>query len=438
MQSLRNNIIRDEIEKIIIKIKDRSPKNTLLNLLENYYKTLFCKEKSSSSVIIKEVISVLSEESLRKKRIDYLHLRTLAKPYMDNISIIFQEHKHIVILADSDGYILDVIGTKDKFSTNKLGLIEGACLSEESVGVNGVGTALKKGEPVLIYGNEHSNSEYNNLICYGVPIRDNQDQIIGVLELTTPKKSVNPDRFTLVLLSVSSIETALTQIAADRAEERVKNMSNIVATSVHDLKNPLSIIQALTKLGNKRAESAQSKEYFNRINKQTKQLTSLLNNILLVSEPEEFSFLSPSKILNNVIDDLRPLADTHNIKIDYKNNNKVKIRIRKKVFARAMYNIIINAIHCIEGDGYITVNILDELKNILIKVEDNGPGVSEDIRDNLFQAFISKRDGGTGLGLYMVYQTITHVHQGKIWFETKKNVGTTFYITIPYPDYCVI
>jgi len=435
LQSLRDNIIRDEIEKVINEIKKRSPKNSVVNFLANYFKTLLSKVKSTE---LKEEIKVLTEESLRRKRIDYLHLRTMAKPYMDNISLSFQEHKHIVILADKDGYILDIVGTKGKLSAEKLGLIEGACLSEECVGANGVGTALRKGKPVLVYGSEHCNMEYNNLICYGVPIRDNQGQIIGVLELTTPKKIVNPDRFSLVLLSVSSIETALRQIAADKAEERVKNMSNIVATSVHDLKNPLSIIQALTKLGNKRAESTQSKEYFSRINKQTKQLTSLLNNILLVSEPEEFLLLLPSDILNNVIDDLRPLADTNNIKIYFKNNNKVKVRIRKKVFARAMYNIIINAIDCIEGDGYINITILDEVKNILIKIEDNGPGVSEDIRDNLFQAFISKRDGGTGLGLYMVYQTITQVHQGKIWFETKNNIGTTFYIKIPYPDYCVI
>ena len=437
MQTIKDNIVKEEINKIVKQLKKRSH-NKILNFFENSFILILNKFKGPISNDHKIEYEVLTEEVLREKRREYHRLRTLAKPYMENISLSYQGEPHIVILSDREGYVLDIIGTKEKLCGKDVGLIEGVCLSEESVGANGVGTTLKKGEPILVYGNEHYSTEYRNLACYGVPIKNNHGQILGVLELTTPKNVLNPDRFTLVLLSVSSIETALTQIAVDEVEEQIKNMSSVVATAVHDLKNPLSIIQALTKLGSKKSGSDQAKEYFRRIDKQTKQLTNLLNNVILFSKPEKYLMIQPSEIIENVIEDVRPLAETNNIKINLVNNNKVKVKIREKVFTRAMHNLLINAIDCIRDCGNINIMIKDDMKNIFIKIKDDGPGISKDIRDNLFQPFVSRRDGGTGLGLYMVYQTITKVHKGEIWFDTKENIGTTFYITIPYPDYCLV
>lgn len=374
---------------------------------------------------------VLSEEDLRVKRGKYHKLRTLARPYVDNISYSFLGNPYVIILADKEGYVLDIKGENGLLQ--ELGLVEGTCLNEECIGA-----VLKQKEPVLIYGDEHESYSYNDLVCYGVPINDRNGEILGVMVLSQPIKRIIPDKYSLVLLSVASIETALKQVVVDEDDDELKNISEIVATAVHDLKNPLSIIQALAKLGSNKAESTQTREYFMRIRKQTKQLTNLLNSVIVFSNPERFTSVLPAKVVENIIDDIRPLAETNNIDILVNNTNKVKVNLKIKIFTRALHNILINSIDCMKGNGSINVSICDTEDNVLIIIEDNGPGIPKEIQGSLFQPFVSKREGGTGLGLYMVYQTITKVHKGEIWFESEKEEGTRFYITIPYPEYCII
>ncbi|HCJ57611.1 MAG TPA: two-component sensor histidine kinase, partial [Clostridiaceae bacterium] len=49
----------------------------------------------------------------------------------------------------------------------------------------------------------------------------------------------------------------------------------------------------------------------------------------------------------------------------------------------------------------------------------------------LFEPFSYRRSGGTGLGLFMAYHTITSTHKGELWYETEAGKGTTFYIKLP-------
>ncbi|MBF9252996.1 PAS domain-containing sensor histidine kinase [Pontibacter sp. 172403-2] len=103
---------------------------------------------------------------------------------------------------------------------------------------------------------------------------------------------------------------------------------------------------------------------------------------------------------------------------------------------QAINNLISNSIKFTHEGGIITVSLEEHAQTVLIKVADNGIGIPEKYHDTLFDKFTNARRPGldgepsTGLGMSII-KTIVEWHQGRIWFESEVNVGTTFYIELP-------
>lgn len=97
-------------------------------------------------------------------------------------------------------------------------------------------------------------------------------------------------------------------------------------------------------------------------------------------------------------------------------------------------NIIQNAIYSYNGNPneVIDLNIYIENSMIVFKISDYGCGIPEKVQNKLFKEMITTRGkNGTGLGLYMSYSMIKGNFKGDMYFESKENEGTTFYIKIP-------
>ena len=95
-------------------------------------------------------------------------------------------------------------------------------------------------------------------------------------------------------------------------------------------------------------------------------------------------------------------------------------------------NILINACHSIKEKGAITVSTHFKNNILTVKIKDTGSGIDEKIKEKLFTpGFTTKKSGiGSGLGL-AISQKIVEKHNGKIYFESQKGVGTEFVIEIP-------
>ena len=95
-------------------------------------------------------------------------------------------------------------------------------------------------------------------------------------------------------------------------------------------------------------------------------------------------------------------------------------------------NIIKNAIQAIptERKGKITIDLYKEKDNSVIKITDNGTGISEEMKSRVFSPNFTTKSSGTGLGL-AISSSMIQAFNGKIYFETKLNVGTSFFVEIP-------
>ncbi|MDJ1480930.1 PAS domain-containing sensor histidine kinase [Cytophagaceae bacterium YF14B1] len=107
-------------------------------------------------------------------------------------------------------------------------------------------------------------------------------------------------------------------------------------------------------------------------------------------------------------------------------------------FVQIINNLLSNAIKFTSDDGVITVSIDDneQTDTIRLTVKDNGIGIPEKYHASLFDKFTKARRPGlrkevtVGLGMSII-KTIVEWHQGKIWFESKENAGSTFFVEIP-------
>jgi len=110
----------------------------------------------------------------------------------------------------------------------------------------------------------------------------------------------------------------------------------------------------------------------------------------------------------------------------------IDVERMKIVFA----NLFNNAINYTPPGGKIIVSLNQTKKEITFSIKDNGIGIPVNQYKRVFTKFfratnaIRKETEGTGLGLYIA-KNIVEAHKGKIWFESRENTGTTFYITLP-------
>lgn len=137
-----------------------------------------------------------------------------------------------------------------------------------------------------------------------------------------------------------------------------------------------------------------------------------------------------SSIIKSAIDLYK---DYQNIKFsfDYLHDKDYNIFADKKQMLRVFNNLISNSIHAIGNNnkGKIDFILQEKNKKYLIKIIDNGSGISKDKLNKIFIPNFTTKSGGMGLGLAMVKNIIISA-QGDIWFESEENKGSCFYISL--------
>jgi len=97
---------------------------------------------------------------------------------------------------------------------------------------------------------------------------------------------------------------------------------------------------------------------------------------------------------------------------------------------QALDNLLHNAFDAIENNGEVKIESYRRDNNLIIKISDNGKGISDDEMTKIFNLYFTTKPNGTGLGLSIVNQIVAE-HGGTIKAESKINEGTTFIIEIP-------
>ena len=236
---------------------------------------------------------------------------------------------------------------------------------------------------------------------------------------------------------------ALSKIAILRDISREKEMDRVktelVSLASHQLRSPLACISLSNEMlfsdsGNL---SKEQKNYIRNINYGVKEMTSTVENLLNLSQIETGSIAAEPQPLSlrNITEKLLKERSVHIKKKGlivkrYYDRSLPLINLDHKLTYLALDNLISNAIKYTPNQGIVLIEIKKKDKNALIKISDNGYGISKDRQLDLFKRVSSNNNSRPGLGLYIVKTAVTKLGAA-VWFTSGANKGTTFYISIP-------
>lgn len=286
-----------------------------------------------------------------------------------------------------------------------------------------------------------------------------RDRVVGILKLQTPK----PDYFTQDVFEFVKLMTGRIAVAVDNAQlyhtsqqqlaelqalyarvselERVK--TDMIRIAAHDLRAPLSVINGFNGLLLETSLSDKQHEYLTYVDKASRQMHRLINDILSLERIEEMQLRKNQQAI--LLSDLLKASyaqfaeQAHQKRLDYRlrldDSGLVAFGDAVQI-KEAIDNLIGNAIKYTPNQGRVEVRLTHNGEALCVEVEDNGYGIPPELQSRLFQPFYralikeTKDIDGTGLGLHLV-KNIVERHNGRISFNSMYGKGSTFGFSLP-------
>ncbi len=215
------------------------------------------------------------------------------------------------------------------------------------------------------------------------------------------------------------------------------DFTNIIS---HEFKTPVSSIMGYAqRLKNADLDENERAECVDTIINESKRLSSMTNNILLLTKientgivPDKKEFSLDEQIRNCVV----LLQNEWMSKNIFPNGDLEKVNFvgNEELISHIWLNLIQNAIKYTDKNGEINIKLTENSDNVIVVVSDNGKGMSEEeqkhIFDKFYQADGNHSIGGNGLGL-SIAKRIAQMHSGDITVSSKLGVGTSFTVTLP-------
>lgn len=246
--------------------------------------------------------------------------------------------------------------------------------------------------------------------------------------------------------------------------ENLSSLTNLAAGMAHEIKNPLGAISIHIQLIQKALQKARDnndilppkkfvEEHIDVVNEEIEHLNSLVMDFLFAVRPVKanLELKDPSEVIKKIVNFFEPEFNNSNIDIQYiANNTSQKIMIDEKLFKEVLVNLAHNALAAIQSKyeqcngeyktcqneeriGKFVIESAVAENKYVIRITDNGCGMSPETISKVFEPYYTTKANGTGLGMTMVYKIIKEF-SGDISIHSKENEGTSFTIVLPMPQ----
>jgi signal transduction histidine kinase len=218
--------------------------------------------------------------------------------------------------------------------------------------------------------------------------------------------------------------------------ERLATIGRMASTISHDLRHPLTAILAYAEfLSESNLSEAQRKDFYQEIRIAVNRMTDEINSLLGFSKQREAlkpSFGRVEEVIERAIQTVKALPEFESIAITFSYRGECAGWFDPGKLERVILNLLFNACEAVSpNSGKIEVSCSVSDQGIEIRVTDNGPGIPDAIRENLFQPFVSYgKEKGIGLGLTAVHK-IMKDHGGEVSVEHTGPNGTVFKLFFP-------
>lgn len=223
-----------------------------------------------------------------------------------------------------------------------------------------------------------------------------------------------------------------------RRSEQLASLGQLTAGIAHEIKNPLSIIQAAAEGIRLELDDQTDKELVRSFAEDIFTTSVRMNGLIKDFLSLAFSRGEAGAVSVNlvaVIDELLHLLkkkfQDQNILVDCACiTEEALVAGRKNALTQVFLNIFLNSLQAMKDGGRLNVSLESEGGDWHVEIADTGVGISEDKLQRIFNPFFSTKSDGTGLGLSIAHEIIVD-HHGKIWADSVEGEGTRMYIEIP-------
>jgi signal transduction histidine kinase len=221
--------------------------------------------------------------------------------------------------------------------------------------------------------------------------------------------------------------------------------SDFVSNVSHELRTPLALIRLYAEtleLG-RITTNEKKHEYYSIIRKESERLTALINNILDFSRIEagrkEYDFRETdiAELVRNTLDSYRFQIEQQGFALEEQiEPNIPKVRVDREAIARALVNLVNNALKYSDHEKFLGVKLYREQSVLKLEVSDRGIGIERHEQSRIFEKFYRTCDPlvhntkGSGLGLSLV-RHITEAHGGEVEVESTPGRGSKFTLSLP-------
>lgn len=297
---------------------------------------------------------------------------------------------------------------------------------------------ISTGKSLLNFSEEQvqGNGSIKTLLVNKVPLRSNNNEIIGILGTYTD------------ITYLKKIENDL-RLAKEKAEKLSQAKTEFLANISHDIKSPLvGVISTASLIESDASASPKLRGYASVIASSGKQISNFFTNCLDLSKLEMGEAVSKTvnfslkKLVNDINDLFYPhaLSKGLSLVIEYDESLPLYVQACKDNLYRILLNLMGNALKFTEK-GHVILRVSKEAVfddgqvNVLFEIEDTGIGIPDDKYELIFEKLHRLESSyrsqveGSGIGLYMVDQYLKNMG-GHISLKSKLGLGTTFFVTL--------
>lgn len=225
--------------------------------------------------------------------------------------------------------------------------------------------------------------------------------------------------------------------------EMDKTKDDFINLASHELNTPITSLKIFSKVLRSKVtpeKATEIKRYLDKIDEQTNKLTMLITDLLDISriqtgkiriDKEKFNL---SSLITDTIEGIQGTTHIHTI-VTNQHFTKDVYADRYRIY-QVLVNLLTNAIKYSPKGGDIVVKTVKKGKEVIISVADSGIGIDKKFQQKIFERLYQVPDSkektfpGLGIGLF-ISREIIRMHDGRMWVESTKGKGSTFYFTLP-------
>jgi two-component system sensor histidine kinase GlrK len=235
-------------------------------------------------------------------------------------------------------------------------------------------------------------------------------------------------------------------LMCNKLNELDQMKSDFFSSVAHEVRNPLSSIKMAIGLllgGKEGPVTSGQKELLVLLDGEINRLIKLINTLLELAKMEagmmtyRFEAKEMAPLIHQVIKEMKPLVETKEIRLELTIMDALPpLKVDYERILQVLRNLVGNAVKFTPKGGQVKVSARPVDQEVEVSVADTGPGIPADYLNSIFEKFRqaphsgSNQSKGTGLGLAMAKQIITH-HGGRIWAESELGQGSTFIFVLP-------